>query len=498
MRAAEYVRVSTDLQQYSIVNQQAAIVEYAAQHNFEIVKTYSDPAKSGLDIKHRPGLQSLIDDVLGGRADFQAVLVFDISRWGRFQDGDEAACYEFLCRRAGIAVHYCAEPFPNDGSSASLVLKMVKRAMAAEYSRELSAKTHAGQCRLVAIGFKIGGIAGFGLRRLLLDSKGQPKMVLQEGEHKNLATDRVTYTLGPDEEVRVVREIYSMFLDQNMSRYKIARLLNERGIKYGKFGSWTFYRVDLILTHPKYTGCIVFNRTSAKLKSKVVYNSREQWVVRPDTFPAIVSQDVFNRVQAKLDNSVNRRSDERLLVELKTYIQTHGKPLPVPAHVGNLAAPSTYVRRFGGWMRAYEKIQYQPARYTPATLEKYRRVAALRMNAMAELRQAFLNNHVRFVEGKMQFNLRGRGRFLLEVARSYTTKKGIVRWTVHSKRLSPKYGVIVNRLQQGNSLVKDFVILPKVPRTTWGFWLSDELVEQAGTICRSAGEVVGAIIAARP
>ena len=113
--------------------------------------------------------------MLSGRSDFQAVLVFDVSRWGRFQDGDEAACYEFLCRRAGITVHYCAEPFPNDGSSASTVLKMLKRMMAAEYSRDLSSKVHAGQCRLVANGFKIGGIAGFGLRRLLPDSKGRAK-----------------------------------------------------------------------------------------------------------------------------------------------------------------------------------------------------------------------------------------------------------------------------------------------------------------------------------
>ena len=213
MRAAEYVRVSTDHQQYSIVNQQAAIAEYAALHGFEIVRTYADSAKSGLDIKHRPELQTLLDDVLGGRADYKAILVFDVSRWGRFQDSDEAACYEFLCRRAGIRVHYCAEPFSNDGSPASSFLKMVKRTMAAEYSRDLSAKVHAGQCRLVANGFKIGGIAGLGLRRLLLDSNGRPKMVLQEGEHKNLATDRVTYTLGPEAEVRLVREIYSMFLD---------------------------------------------------------------------------------------------------------------------------------------------------------------------------------------------------------------------------------------------------------------------------------------------
>src|ERR1035438_1042412 len=123
MRAAEYLRVSTDLQQYSVTNQHAAIVDYAAQHNYELVKTYLDAAKSGLDIKGRPGLQSLIDDVLNGGVDFQAVIVFDVSRWGRFQDCDEAACYEFLCRRAGIAVCYCAEPFSNDGTPFDSFLK---------------------------------------------------------------------------------------------------------------------------------------------------------------------------------------------------------------------------------------------------------------------------------------------------------------------------------------------------------------------------------------
>jgi hypothetical protein len=49
-------------------------------------------------------------------ADFTQILVYDISRWGRFRDSDEAAHYEFLCKRAGIAVHYCAEQFENDKS----------------------------------------------------------------------------------------------------------------------------------------------------------------------------------------------------------------------------------------------------------------------------------------------------------------------------------------------------------------------------------------------
>jgi len=119
------------------------------------VRSYADAAKSGLDIRHRPGLQSLIDDVLKGQTNFQAVLVYDVSRWGRFQDSDEAACYEFLCKHAGIQVHYCAEPLSNDGSPVSTVVKMMKRAMAAEYLRDLSTSVHAGQCRLVANGFKV-------------------------------------------------------------------------------------------------------------------------------------------------------------------------------------------------------------------------------------------------------------------------------------------------------------------------------------------------------
>jgi DNA invertase Pin-like site-specific DNA recombinase len=61
------------------------------------------------------------------------VLVYDVSRWGRFQDSDESAYYEYRCRRAKIAVHYCAEPFPNDGSVTAALLKALKRAMAAEY-----------------------------------------------------------------------------------------------------------------------------------------------------------------------------------------------------------------------------------------------------------------------------------------------------------------------------------------------------------------------------
>ena len=98
-RAAQYVRISTDYQQYSIENQAEVIATYAEHHKLTIVRTYRDEGESGLKIENRAGLSELIDDVRSGQIDFGHLLVFDVSRWGRFQDVDESAHYEFICRK---------------------------------------------------------------------------------------------------------------------------------------------------------------------------------------------------------------------------------------------------------------------------------------------------------------------------------------------------------------------------------------------------------------
>jgi DNA invertase Pin-like site-specific DNA recombinase len=174
-RAAEYVRMSTEHQKYSTENQAEAIRRYADQRGIQIVRTYADEGKSGLKLDGRDALKRLINDVQNGRADFETILVYDVSRWGRFQDADESAYYEYICKRVGIAVHYCAEQFENDGSPVSTIVKGVKRAMAGEYSRELSTKVFAGQCRLIELGYRQGGMPGFGLRRRLIDQSGTAK-----------------------------------------------------------------------------------------------------------------------------------------------------------------------------------------------------------------------------------------------------------------------------------------------------------------------------------
>nr|WP_232830351.1 recombinase family protein [Oceanicella sp. SM1341] len=142
--AAQYVRMSTEHQQYPTQNQSKTIREYAERRGIEIIKTYSDDAKSGLIIGGRRALQQMISDVESGAAEYRVILVYDVTRWGRFQDADEAAYYEYRCRKAGMQVAYCAEQFENDGSPTSTIVSSVKRAMAGEYSRELSVKVFAG------------------------------------------------------------------------------------------------------------------------------------------------------------------------------------------------------------------------------------------------------------------------------------------------------------------------------------------------------------------
>ncbi len=220
-RAAQYVRMSTDYQRYSIQNQAAAIAAFAQQSSLTIVRTYMDEGRSGLRIKGRAGLLQLIDDVNSGQADFDHILVYDVSRWGRFQDVDESAHYEFVCKQKGIKVTYCAEQFDNDGSLLSSIVKNIKRVMAAEYNRELSVKVHAGQCRVATLGYRVGGPLGYGLRRELVDEAQRPKAWLAKGERKSLQTDRVRLRPGSEEEAAVIRWIFASSLSSGSPTRKL-------------------------------------------------------------------------------------------------------------------------------------------------------------------------------------------------------------------------------------------------------------------------------------
>jgi len=78
IRAAEYVRMSTEHQQYSTENQRKVILQYGEQRGMVVARTYTDAGKSGLRIDGRDALKQLIHDVESGEADFAAILVYDV------------------------------------------------------------------------------------------------------------------------------------------------------------------------------------------------------------------------------------------------------------------------------------------------------------------------------------------------------------------------------------------------------------------------------------
>lgn len=364
-RAALYARMSTEYQKYSIDNQEELIVAYAALHNFTIVRKYVDPGRSGLRLEGRDGLRRLIDDIQDGRADFSTVLVYDISRWGRFQDTDESAHYEFICKRAGVTVRYCAEQFENDGGLIATIVKGIKRAMAAEFSRELSFKVLEGQKRISRLGFRRGASPGYGLRRMLVDEERRPKQILEFGQEKYVKTDRVILVPGPPHEIRTVHDIFCMFVHERIMPLHIAKFLNGRSIVNARGNPWTLNNVLKVLRNESYIGNLVYNRTTSKLLSKKRPNPPDMWIRAEGASEKIIDPRLFRSAQNILDHPWAFTDNE--LLDYLTALLCVNCRLSSPIIRARKCGPSitTYYNRFRFLSSAFRAIGYTVNRKYP-------------------------------------------------------------------------------------------------------------------------------------
>ena len=363
-RAAAYVRMSSSDQANSIANQLTAIEAYADLNGFDVVRCYTDSGKSGLTIDGRDSLKRLIADVQTPGIDFSAILVLDVSRWGRFQDSDESAYYEYTCRKNGVEVRYVAEPFGHTGGPLDSVVKALKRVMAAEYSRELSGKVFAGQCRVVEQGFKIGGGAGYGLRRMMVSPEGTHQRMLYKGDRKSLVSDRVILVPGPDNEIAVVKWIFHAYVNESLPGNTIAQTLNKNGVKSSTGGCWTGNLIRNLLANEKYIGAAVYNRTSKRLSTRrTLRNHPDMWIRNENAFEAIIDPELFEAARKLRQERRLVKSDADMLKELKALWQRHGK---LGVHLIN-AEPSVmhssvYQKRFGTILEAYRRIGYDYSR----------------------------------------------------------------------------------------------------------------------------------------
>jgi DNA invertase Pin-like site-specific DNA recombinase/DNA-binding winged helix-turn-helix (wHTH) protein len=394
--AAQYVRMSTEDQQYSIANQEAAIQTYAKGHGYIVVSTYADAGKSGVEIKHRRELRRLLSDVVSGRAKYRAILVYDVSRWGRFQDVDEAAHYEFLCKSAGVPVRYCAEQFDNDGSLPSSMMKALKRTMAAEYSRELGIKVSAGQRRLALLGFRVVGKAGYGMRRMMVSSDGRRRLILKEGERKAIQTDRTILVPGSEREVNCIRTIFGL-ADLRKTPMEIARELNMRNIRTSTGRPWNRSSVYRILTNEKYAGCNTYGKTTQKLGSDSRTVERHLWTTNPQAFASIVNQDIFDRVQKLIKKRAARpdRSDTYFIQGMKKVLAREGK-LSKSILERKFTFSHDRYKRFGSVAKAYELAGFLPPPSTVKLIHTQRQIRLLRVDLYTRLKQLFCDR-VRFI-----------------------------------------------------------------------------------------------------
>lgn len=384
-RAVMYVRMSTESQDYSTDHQRAKICEYALAHSIAIIREYVDEGKSGLDLKRRDGLQALMRDVQSAEPDFDRIIVFDVSRWGRFQDIDEAAYHEHTCRRAGIEVIYCGEKFGSDNGPYASLLKSMKRVMAAEYSRELSEKVFVAQARFIEMGFKQGGLAGYGLRRLALKACGTPRAILEHGETKISATDRVILIWGPDAEVETIRRIYRLYLESSMSEAGVARLLNEEQLPSESGRPWSQAMINSILTNIKYCGILAYNRRSCKLSRPRTRNKQDQWIVNNQAVAPIVSSDTFMQAQAERRRRQRRYGQEELVKLLQDCHGRHGKiNAPIIAADRSMPDPQLLARSFGSLIKAYEAAGL-PRTRSYAFVETKRVLADMRERLLVEV-----------------------------------------------------------------------------------------------------------------
>ncbi|TAY77338.1 recombinase family protein [Rhizobium ruizarguesonis] len=459
--AATYVRMSTDHQKYSTDNQIAVIHRYAENNGFEITQSYADEGKSGLRLVGRDALQSLLSDVEEGRANYRAILVYDVSRWGRFQDPDEAAEIELRCKRQGILVHYCAEQFENDGSIGSSIIKTVKRAMAGEYSRELSVKVFNGQANLIRLGYRQGGAPGFGLRRQLIDQNGNPKGELTRGEHKSIATDRVILVSGPEEEVRVVTRIYDLF-NKGRNEAEIAAALNAEGILTDWGRPWSRGTVHQVLINEKYVGNNVWGRTSFKLKQTHVRNPEGEWVRADGAFTGIVPIEIFERAGEIIAARAERLSDDAMLEKLAKVLEKQGYLSGlVIDEMEDCPSSSSHSHRFGSLLRAYALVGFVPD-HDYRYLEINRALRRMYPDLLAGVIQG-LQSSGGAVSQDLETDLLTINREFtasVVIVRCLQTPAGSLRWKVRLDTVLKPDVTVVVRMGPGNTEPHDYYLLP--------------------------------------
>ena len=320
----------------------------------------------------------------------------------------------------------------------------------------------AGQCRLIELGYRQGGPAGFGLRRQLVDQFGNAKQLLKSGEHKSLQTDRVILVSGPSDEILVVEQIYKWFVEEGKSESWIANRLNQSEGPRPETLLWTRGIVRQILSNEKYIGNNVFNRSSFKLKQRRVVNPPEQWIRKEGAFQAIIEPSLFFQAQGIFRERSRRFSNEEMLGSLKELYESKGVLSGVIIdEFDHMPSSSAYRLRFGSLIRAYELIGFTPDR-DYSYLEINRQLRQIHQNIIETVISQIgnLGGNLFFDEQRYLYLLNHEITLSIIIARSKLLESGNARWKLRfDAGLKPDMTIAI-RMDHDNEKPLDYYIFP--------------------------------------
>ena len=312
--AVGYCRCSTDEQGATSIPQQKEEVErWAEANDFKIVEWFTDEGRTGTNFLGRPSFANLIKRVEDG-PDFNHVIVYDESRWGRALNPRENAYWKVHFERYGVKVRVMHSGSKNGDDIGSYVVEVVESAEASEYSKKLSRAIRRGMMSSQQGIYSRGGPAPYGYKRIAIDLKTGEKRSMRDGMRSVPKQEKVVWELAGEAEVATVRRIFERRAE-GAGYVGIADMLNAEGIPCPKPGrwrnkdnKWTGVSVYGVLRNPAYVGHRVYNRlclSKIMAKEKGIemvskwYNDQSEWIVIPDAHPAIVSEELFRKANVQ-------------------------------------------------------------------------------------------------------------------------------------------------------------------------------------------------------
>ena len=310
--AVGYVRCSTDMQDDSVKQQKNEIQKWASENDFTILRWYEDEGKSGTSFEKRSAFMGMMKRV-ETKPDFEFILVYDESRWGRPNNPRENTYWKVHAERHTVRVRVINSGSKNENDIGSFVTEVVESAEASEYSKKLSRATLRGSIANAGKGYSCGGTAPYGYVRVAMDKDNGNKLrVMRQGEWIRNNQEKVRWEVGDSSEVETIKRIFKM-KTSGLGYVVIADTLNKDGIPCPKRGRWRNKdqkwcqgTIRSIITNMAYYGARVYNKhpqSHMKLSfSKQRYiNDRENWIIQANAHPAIISKELFERA-----NNTNR------------------------------------------------------------------------------------------------------------------------------------------------------------------------------------------------